>query len=84
MSAVLYLLAGFAAGLLYFHAVWRSANLFAEGGTAAAAGLTLGRIVLLGGALALASRHGALPLLLMALGVLAARPVVLRRYRVAA
>lgn len=84
MSTVLYPLAGFAAGLLYFYAVWRSANLFAAGGAGAAAGLTVARIVLLGGALALASRHGTLPLLLMALGVLAARPLVLRRYRVAA
>jgi hypothetical protein len=84
MSAALYLLAGFAAGLLYIYAVWRSANLFAAGGAWAAAGLTLARIGLLGGALALASRHGALALLLMALGVLAARPLVLRRYKVAA
>jgi hypothetical protein len=83
MSAALYLAAGFCAGLIYFHAVWRSALLFAQGGAAAAAGLALVRIVLLAGLLALAAQHGALALLLMALGVLAARPLVLRRYRVA-
>ena len=84
MSAALYLLAGFCAGLGYFYAVWRSARLFAQGGAVAAAGLALARIILLGGLLALAARHGALALLLTALGVLAARPLVLRRYRVAA
>ncbi len=78
MSAVLYPAAGFCAGVAYFHAVWRSARLFTQGDGMAAAGLTLARISLLGGLLALAARQGALPLLLMALGVVAARPVVLR------
>jgi hypothetical protein len=39
----------------------------------------LGRFVLLGGLLVLASLEGALPLLVMTLGVLAARFAVLRR-----
>ncbi|WP_291421867.1 ATP synthase subunit I [Acidocella sp.] len=84
MSAALYPLAGFCAGLGYFYAVWRSALAFTRGGAAAAVGLALARLALLGGLLALAGRHGALALLLTALGVLAARPLVLRRYRVAA
>ncbi|HUW79630.1 MAG TPA: ATP synthase subunit I [Acidocella sp.] len=84
MSALaLYFVAGFLLGLLYFQAVWWSARLFAENGrTFAAVGLTAARIVLLVGVLALASRQGAMPLLLMALGVLGARPLVMRRHRV--
>jgi hypothetical protein len=41
----------------------------------------IGRFVLLGGLLTLASFEGALPLLLMALGVLIARPVVMRHVK---
>ena len=46
--------------------------------------LGLGRFILLGGLLALAALEGALPLLAMALGVLIARPMVMRRVREAA
>jgi hypothetical protein len=44
----------------------------------------IGRYALLGGLLTLASLEGALPLLMMALGVLIARSVVVRRVREAA
>ena len=46
--------------------------------------LMIGRFALLGGLLTLASLEGALPLLVMALGVLIARSAVMRRVREAA
>ncbi len=85
LNLVLHLAAGFGLGLLYFRSVWWNARLFASGGrvtTAIAFGL--GRFILLGGLLALAALEGALPLLAMALGVLVARPLVMRRVREAA
>ena len=64
---------------LYFLALWRSARLFVGGGSALAAiALALGRFVLLGGALTLASFEGA-RLLALAVGVLIARAAVVRR-----
>jgi hypothetical protein len=44
----------------------------------------IGRLVLMGGVLTLASLEGALPLLIMALGVLVARFAVMNRVRRAA
>jgi F1F0 ATPase subunit 2 len=79
MSAV-YLAAGILAGILYFKCLAWTVHLFAEGGSAAKAiVLMIGRIAVLGGFLALASRQGALPLLMMALGVFIARFVIIRR-----
>ena len=46
--------------------------------------LMIGRFALLGGLLTLASLEGALPLLVMALGVFVARTVVMRSVRRAA
>ena len=46
--------------------------------------LMIGRLVLMGGVLTLASLEGALPLLIMALGVLVARFAVMNRVRRAA
>ena len=43
--------------------------------------LMVGRFALLGGLLTLASLEGALPLLMTALGLLIARPVVMREVR---
>ncbi len=77
-----HLAAGTALGALYFRAVRWSARLFAEGGRAATVVvLTAGRFAVLGGLLALASLEGALPLLMMALGVLIARSAALRGRR---
>lgn len=85
LSLVLHLAAGFALGLLYFRGLWWNARLFASGGhVTMAIALGLGRFTLLGGLLALAALEGAFPLLAMALGVLIARPLVMRRVRVAA
>jgi F1F0 ATPase subunit 2 len=81
-SLAVHLLAGIGLGIAYFNAVWWNARLFALGGRASTAiALIVGRLVFLGGLLALASLEGALPLLAMALGVLVARPMVLRRHR---
>ncbi len=85
LSLVLHLAAGLGLGLLYFRGVWWNARLFASGGRVTTAiALGLGRFILLGGLLALAALEGALPLLAMALGVLIARPMVMRRVREAA
>lgn len=76
-----HLSAGFALGLVYFLAIWRSARLFAEGGRPISAlSLTIARIALLGGALTLASLEGAPRLLAMALGALIARAAVVRKF----
>jgi F1F0 ATPase subunit 2 len=78
--SVAYLAAGILAGILYFQCLAWTVRLFAEGGSAAKAiVLMIGRIAVLGGLLALASRQGALPLLMMALGVFIARFVTIRR-----
>jgi F1F0 ATPase subunit 2 len=72
--------AGILAGILYFKCLGWTVRLFAAGGGAAKAiVLMIGRIALLGGLLALASQRGALPLLMMALGVFIARFVIIRR-----
>ncbi len=85
LSLVLHLGAGFGVGLLYFRGVWWNARLFASGGRVPTAiALGLGRFIILGGLMALAALEGALPLLAMALAVLIARPLVMRRVREAA
>ncbi len=77
--------AGFALGIFYFRSLWWSARRFiGRGGVVAAIALMIGRLVLIGGLLTLASLEGALPLLAMALGVLMARFVVMSRVREAA
>jgi len=75
-----HLIAGILLGLAYFHGVWWNARLFTAGGHVTTSILLMvGRIGLLGGLLTLASLEGAGPLLAMALGVLIARPLVMRR-----
>ena len=82
LSLAAHLAAGIALGVVYFCSLWWNARRFAAGGRAiTAVALMIGRFVLLGGLLTLASLEGALPLLMMALGVLIARPVVIRRVR---
>ena len=83
-SVLLGLCAHFAAGVmlgvLYFGTLWWNVRLFALTGRATTtAALMIGRFVLLGGLLTLASLEGALPLLVMAFGVLIGRAVVMRR-----
>jgi hypothetical protein len=75
-----YLAVGVVAGILYFRCLAWNVRLFAEGGSAMTTiVLMTGRIALLGGMLALASHQGALPLLLMAIGVFIARFMIIRR-----
>jgi len=78
-NLALYFTAGVGSGLLYFHALWWNARLFTSGASAIiAVAFGFARFALLAGLLAFASREGASPLLAMALGVLAARPLVMR------
>ena len=82
LSLAAHLAAGIALGVFYFRSLWWNARRFAAGGRAiTAAALMIVRFALLGGLLTLASLEGAPPLLMMALGVLTARPVVIRRVR---
>jgi F1F0 ATPase subunit 2 len=75
-----YLAAGIVLGILYFRGLWWNARLFARAGhLPTGIVLMVGRFVLLGGLLTLASLQGALPLLVMALGVFIARFAVMRR-----
>jgi len=77
-----YLTAGIALGVLYFSNLWWTVRLFARGGrTLTMIALTIGRFVLLGAVLALASLEGAIPLLLITLGFLGGRFLVMRRLR---
>lgn len=76
--------AGIGLGACYFGGLWWNACLFAGARLAAAIGLIIGRFALLAGVLTLASLEGALPLLLMALGVVLARPLVMRRVKATA
>ena len=85
LNLVLYCTSGIIAGTLYFVCLWWNARLFAErGGTWLTILLLLGRILVLGCVLTLAARQGAMPLLLMALGVFIARFAVMRGLRAAA
>lgn len=85
LTLALYLIAGMAVGTLYFVCLWWNARLFSErGGSWLTILLLLGRIGVLGLLLTLAARQGALPLLLMALGVFIARFAVMRGLRAAA
>jgi F1F0 ATPase subunit 2 len=85
VTAVAYLALGVAAGASYFASLWWTAQRLAhDGPTVALVALIVARMAALTGLLYLASRGGALPLLMTALGVLAARAVVMRGARVAA
>jgi hypothetical protein len=77
-----HLAAGLLAGILYFRALRRTTEMFANGGSVAAV-LWMGacRFAGLGLVLFLAALEGAWPLLCMAAGVLLARCAMLRRAR---
>jgi F1F0 ATPase subunit 2 len=82
LSLIAHFVAGIILGLLYFRSLWWNAHRFTGGGPLATTiAVMIGRFVLLGGLLTLASLEGALPLLVMALGILIARSVVIRRIR---
>lgn len=74
--------AGILLGILYFRGLWWSVRRLSHSGSLVATiALMMGRFVLLGGLMTLASLEGALPLLVLTLGVVAARAVVMRRVR---
>jgi len=74
-----FLLVGFAAGTLYFALLRWNTILYAQTGRLWVAIAThVSRLATLTGLLTLVALHGAMPLLLTALGLLIARPVVMR------
>ena len=80
LSLAAYLAAGIAVGVIYFRSLWWNARRFTSGShVATTIAVMIGRFVILGVVLTLASLEGALPLLLMALGVVVARSLVMRR-----
>lgn len=81
-----YLALGVGAGLLYFHGLWWNTRRLVDGAPALTViALMLGRYALLAALLALVGRQaGALPLLLTALGIVAARYLAVRRIRTGA
>jgi F1F0 ATPase subunit 2 len=82
LALAIHLAAGIALGVLYFRGLWWDVRrLTGDGRVITTIALMIGRYVLLGGLLALASLEGALPLLMMALGVLIGRSVVMRNTR---
>ena len=82
LSILAHLAAGIGLGILYFRSLWWNVCRFTGGGRATTViALTIGRFALLGSLLTLAGWEGALPLLVMALGVLIARSAVIRSIR---
>jgi F1F0 ATPase subunit 2 len=82
LSLAAHLAAGVIVGALYFRSLWWNARRFTAGDrTATTIAVMIGRFVVLGVVLTLASLEGALPLLLMALGVVIARFIVIRQIR---
>jgi F1F0 ATPase subunit 2 len=79
-SLATYLSAGFILGIVYFRSLWWSVCRFTgRGSLVATIALMIGRLVLIGGVLTLASLEGALQLLTIALGVLIARFAIMNR-----
>lgn len=82
LGVAAYLTTGTALGVLYFSSLWWTVRMFAGGrGAPTIIGAMIARFVLLGGVLALASLEGAMPLLLMAVGILAGRFIVAGRLK---
>jgi F1F0 ATPase subunit 2 len=78
LAATLFLSLGFLAGALFFALLRWNVSVYMRGGSAAfALTLQVVRIAAAGGLLVVTALHGTLPLLLTALGLLIARPVVL-------
>jgi len=74
------LAAGIILGVLYFHTLWWNIRRFALGGRAITAiAAMIGRFMVLGGLLILASLQGALPLLVTAVGILIGRAALMRQ-----
>jgi F1F0 ATPase subunit 2 len=79
ITDVAFFAVGLAAGMLHFALLRWNAVLYGRaGGIGGAVALQLLRLAVLAALLAVISMQGALPLLLAALGVLVARPVVMQ------
>jgi F1F0 ATPase subunit 2 len=82
LALAIHLVAGTALGMLYFRGLRSNVRrLTADERLITTIGLMIGRFVLLGVLLTLASLEGALPLLVMALGVLVGRAIFMRSVR---
>jgi F1F0 ATPase subunit 2 len=82
VDLAVHLAAGIALGALYFRSLWWNVRQYIGGAPVATTiAVTIGRFVLLGGLLTLASREGALPLLMLSVGVMIGRSVVMGRVR---
>lgn len=79
LGDLVFLALGIMAGTTFFALLRWNTLLYVQGGSLGfALGLQAVRIGLLGGLLVLTALQGALPLLLTALGLLIARPIVMR------
>ena len=78
MTLALWLFAGLAAGSAHFVLLHWNTRLYVSGGLAEAIGVQVLRLAAIAILLGFAALHGALPLLLAALGVFIARSVMLR------
>jgi len=82
LSLAAHFAAGAALGVLYFRCLWWNVRQLTGGGRAATVFiLAVGRFILLAALLTLASRKGAPPLLAVALGLFAARYMIMRGFR---
>lgn len=82
VSLMAHLAAGTWFGRLYFRSLWPITCRFIRGGhTVGTIVMMIGRFILLGGVLTLVSLEGAPPLLMVAIGILMARPMAMRWVR---
>jgi F1F0 ATPase subunit 2 len=80
LDTAIFLSLGLAAGALFFALLrWNTSLYLQPGSVALALAVQTIRVAAVGGLLVLTALHGALPLLMTALGLLIARPIVLRR-----
>jgi hypothetical protein len=83
--AALWLLLGLVGGATYFALLRRNASLYLQSGVLLQAiGLQVLRLAMIASLLGLVAWHGALPLLLVALGIVLVRPLVLRHFWITA
>ena len=79
LSLAVHLAVGVAIGVVHFRSVWSTAQRFSSGGGATTVIVsTMLRLAVVGGLLTVASLQGALPLLVMACGILIGRSAVMR------
>lgn len=82
LALTIHFVAGIAVGMLYFRGLWSNVRrLTADESLITTIGLMIGRFLMLGALLTLASLEGALPLLMIALGVLIGRAIFMRNAR---